>query len=147
MARNETYVAAPPEAVWDVLMEPESYAYWVVGSKKIRDVDPNWPEPGSRFHHTVGFAGPLTVSDNSEVEEIDEPKSLVLRVKARPLGVARVELYLKPEGNGTTVIMEENPLGGVVAKASSVVLDPAIKKRNVESLRRLKELAERRTGA
>lgn len=124
-------------------MDPDSYAYWVVGSKEVRDVDPSWPKEGSRFHHTVGFAGPLTVKDNTEIEEIDEPNSLVLRVRTRPWVVGRVELYLKPEGNGTTVIMYEYPVGGLVTRASSAILDLPTRGRNTKSLRRLKELAER----
>ena len=62
----------PPEAVWDVLADPGNYGYWVVGSKVIRDADPDWPAPGSRFHHTVGF-GPFTVSDHSEAIEAERP--------------------------------------------------------------------------
>ena len=27
----------PPTAVWDTLADPDSYGFWVVGSKTIRD--------------------------------------------------------------------------------------------------------------
>ena len=47
-----------PGDVWEVLADPGEYGYWVVGSKVIRDADANWPEPGSKFHHTIGF-GPV----------------------------------------------------------------------------------------
>ncbi len=30
----------PPEAVWEALADPGDYGYWVVGSKLIRDADP-----------------------------------------------------------------------------------------------------------
>jgi uncharacterized protein YndB with AHSA1/START domain len=147
MARNETHVAAAPDAVWDVLMDAHSYAHWVVGSKEVREPDASWPQPGSRFHHTIGIGGPLTVKDHTEIEEISAPLSLVLLAKTRPWAVARVELYLKPEDDGTTLIMEERPVGGLVARAASVLLDPLIKARNTESLRRLKRLAERRDSS
>ena len=61
VATNERYMPVPPEAVWDVLADPSSYGYWVVGSKQTRDAEPEWPAPGSKFHHTIGF-GPLTLT-------------------------------------------------------------------------------------
>ena len=49
----------PPQAVWDALADAGGYGYWVVGSKVIRDAEPVWPAPGSKFHHTVGV-GPVS---------------------------------------------------------------------------------------
>ena len=65
----------PPEAVWDVLADPGEYGYWVVGSKVIRDADPRWPEPGSRFHHTIGF-GPFTLDDHTVALETERPDGI-----------------------------------------------------------------------
>ena len=45
MATNERFMAVPPQAVWDVLADPAGYGYWVVGSKLIRDAEPDWPAP------------------------------------------------------------------------------------------------------
>ena len=58
----------PPEAVWGALADPGGYGYWVVGSKEIRDADPGWPAPGSRFHHTIGF-GPFALDDHTQALE------------------------------------------------------------------------------
>ena len=60
MATNERYMAVPPEVVWDVLADTSGYAYWVVGSKAIRDADPAWPRPGAKFHHTIGVGRELS---------------------------------------------------------------------------------------
>ena len=38
-----------PEAVWAALADPSGYEYWVVGSKAIRDADPEFPAPGTSF--------------------------------------------------------------------------------------------------
>lgn len=141
MSRNTIHVEVPPGRVFEVLADPRSYGYWVVGSKKIRDADRNWPNIGTKFHHTIGF-GPFTVNDNTQVEEVERPRKLVLRAKTRPLGAARVELTLEPEGDGTRVIMEENPVGGAPAKLASLPTQPLLWGRNVESLKRLKALAE-----
>jgi hypothetical protein len=60
MARNEHLIRASAEAVFDVLADPRSCAYCVIGSREIRAADDSWPEPGSRFKHTVN-AGPLRI--------------------------------------------------------------------------------------
>ena len=99
MSTNRRFIPTPPETVWRVLADPESYAYWVVGSKRIRAADPSWPAAGSRFHHTVGF-GPFTVDDHTESVADEPPRRLELRAKARPLGLAEVILELEPAGGG-----------------------------------------------
>ena len=75
----------PPEAVWDVLAEPGSYGYWVVGSKAIRDADPDWPAPGSKFHHTIGF-GPFTVADHRSRARDQRPRLLPAARQGPPRG-------------------------------------------------------------
>jgi len=49
MAVNEAYIAPSPDKVFDVLSDAESYGYWVVGSKEIREVEAGWPGSGTRF--------------------------------------------------------------------------------------------------
>ena len=145
MGRSELVVAAPPSDVWQILSEPEHYAHWVVGSSEIRGWDDEWPAVGSRFYHRVGEK-PLTIADNTEVLESEEPHRLVLRAKTRPLGVARVELQMEPHPAGTLVTMIEDPdvpLGGLLTPPP---LHALIRLRNGESLRRLRSLAEERAG-
>jgi hypothetical protein len=132
----------PPEAVWDVLADPGSYGYWVVGSKVIRDADPDWPAPGSKFHHTVGF-GPFKVSDHSEAVETERPGLFRLRAKGRPTGTAMVTLEMVPKDGGTLVRMKENPDGAVALLAFNPVVQLFVRGRNTESLARLEELALR----
>ena len=64
MTTIDRFMPVPPAAVWAALADPGGYGYWVVGSKLIRDADPDWPAPGTRFHHTIGF-GPFTVEDHT----------------------------------------------------------------------------------
>ena len=142
MATNERYMAVPPQAVWDVLADPAGYGYWVVGSKVIRDAEPGWPAPGSKFHHTIGV-GPLTLSDHTVALEADPPRLLRLRAKGRPAGTATVTLELQPRGGGTLVRMTENPDGVYSPMALNPVVHVTTKLRNAESLMRLEELALR----
>jgi uncharacterized protein YndB with AHSA1/START domain len=133
-----------PEAVWDVLADPASYQYWVVGSKAIRDADPGFPAPGTKFHHTIGV-GPLTVRDHTEVLTAERPRLMRLRAKARPLGTASVTLEMTAESGGTRVRMIENPDGPFAILALNPALHLFTKLRNAESLMRLEELALRRS--
>ena len=141
MSITERLVHASPEAVWSVLADPDAYAYWVVGSKDIRDADPSWPADGTRFHHTVGV-GPLSIKDHTEVVRAERPYRLLLHAKARPAGRAKVELLLVPRGNDTLVEMREEPASPLGRLGHNPVADLLLHGRNVESLRRLAELAE-----
>lgn len=141
MARTETTINATPERIWEVLSNPDNYGYWVVGSKYIRDADPGFPAPGTRFHHAVGF-GPLTVKDHTEVLEAEAPTRMKLRAKARPLGTAHVTLEIVPAVNGSAVTMIEDPGDALTAIVFNPLTHLAVRGRNVESLERLRELAE-----
>ena len=132
----------PPEAVWDALASPEGYGYWVVGSKVIRDAELDWPAPGSKFHHTIGF-GPFKVSDHTEALDARRPELLRIRAKSRPFGTAEVTLTMTPRNGGTTVSMTENPDGVVALLAFNPLVQLFTVGRNAESLMRLEELALR----
>jgi uncharacterized protein YndB with AHSA1/START domain len=143
MARNEHLMHASPEAVFDVLADPRSYAYWVLGSEEIRDADVSWPARGSRFHHTVKI-GPLRLKDHSEVEDVRPGRFLQLKVKGRPFGTARVKIELAPAEGGTRVTMIEDPGDTASAFVFTPLTHLLVCGRNVRSLDRLAELAEGR---
>ena len=146
MATNETTIAATPEQVFDILLDAGTYERWVMGCDDIRAVDPDWPQPGSKFHHTVGF-GPLKVQDTTKVIELDAPHRLVLEARARPAGVAKVSFTVTPCDEGSKVEIEEYPTRGVAKTIDNPVLDGMIKARNVETLRRLEREVEKRIAA
>ena len=142
MATTTAHVAASPERVFAVLSDPRSYEYWVVGSKEIRHWDPDFPATGTKFHHTF-LIGPLPIRDTTSVLEVDPPRRLLLRARARPTGIAHVTLELEPQDGGTRVSITEVPVEGLAARLHNPLQDKLIRSRNVESLRRLKRLAER----
>jgi uncharacterized protein YndB with AHSA1/START domain len=146
MARNVTTFPVPIAQVFAVLSDPESYAYWVVGSDSIRDADPSWPAVGAKLHHRIG-AGPFKLNDNTEVLEVTPPVHLVLQARARPFGTARVTLDLVDLGDGTQVTMVEGPGDAVSRVLFNPVADALLRRRNDEALRRLGELAGRRAAA
>lgn len=143
MARNEALVEASPETIFKVLIDADDYPRWVVGASDIRDVDTDWPAAGTAFHHRVGL-GPFTLADETTVLEIDRPRRLVLRAKARPAGTARITLELESAGSATRVTLLEDP-GDILTRLLFTPLTHlVVRLRNAESLRRLKRLAEQR---
>ena len=143
MAVNEIHIETPPERVFAVLADWRSYGDWVVGSRFIRGADPGFPAVGTRFHHQVGV-GPLHLNDHTKVIEVDQPRKLILKAKARPLGTAVVDLTLEPENGGTRVVMREDPGDTLSAFVFNPLTHLLVRGRNTESLDRLKRLAEER---
>ena len=141
MARNETFIAAPPSRVYEVLSNPEHYGEWVVGSREIRSADSDWPAVGTRFRHA---SGPPVIGseDDTTVTNTLAPVMLELHAQVRPYPGADVIMYLQPDADGTRVTMIEDPASAVLNVLIGPVGHGLIKLRNVESLRRLKELAE-----
>lgn len=143
MAHVSIELAAPPEAAFALLTDPWSYPRWLVGASAIRAVDGDWPAPGSRFHHRVGF-GPLAVPDSSEVLAIEAPGLLRLAVRARPL-ITAVVTFRVIGGDGCCVLAwEEEPARRLVGNLVRPVVDPLTHLRNHRSLVRFRAvLAER----
>jgi NAD(P)-dependent dehydrogenase (short-subunit alcohol dehydrogenase family)/uncharacterized protein YndB with AHSA1/START domain len=142
VARNRVHIHATPEEVFAVLSDPECYPKWVVGADTIRDYDEGFPQVGSRFHHKVG-PGPINIRDYTEVTEIDPPRRLVLKAKARPLGTATIALDLEESEDGTGVLMEETAGDRLTSVfVGNPVADTALRVRNAEALSRLKRVVE-----
>lgn len=142
MAKTNARIDTSPERIFELLDDARTYEFWVVGCKDIRAVDADWPAEGSAFHHAVGI-GPLSLEDHTSILEREAPRKLKLRARARPAGVAHVLIELEASGSGTNVVMFEEPVEGLPAKLHNPLQDHLIHRRNVESLRRLKWLAER----
>ncbi|MCU1353724.1 MAG: Polyketide cyclase/dehydrase [Acidimicrobiales bacterium] len=134
------YALVPIEEAWAAVVDPTTYPEWLVGARKIRDIDDGWPAVGSRFHHRVGLAGPLSVADTTEVLAIEEPHRLTLEARARPFGRAKVDFRLATETGDdgrtrTRITVDEVALGAVATVQP--VLDPVIDARNRASLNAL----------
>lgn len=141
MSRVSTVVDAPADEVWAVLADGWTYANWVVGTVKIRDVEPGWPEVGRKLHHAVGV-WPLLLQDETEVVACEPQQRLQLQARGWPLGEATVEVLLEPDGERTLVQLHEQPTHGPGALLHNRVLDKLVDKRNEETLDRLRRLVE-----
>lgn len=147
MPAVEMHLDVPPAVAWEVLASPREYGYWVTGANEVEDADPHWPAQGAVFRHKQGL-WPFHLRDTTEVLVCRPPHRLELEVRVRPLLVARVVLSLQPEAGGARVWMDEIPTGGALAMPLRVPPGPqAIRARNLESLRRLRRLADERARA
>jgi uncharacterized protein YndB with AHSA1/START domain len=148
-ARAEVSISAPRDVVFARLTDPRTYPAWLVGAQHIRDVDDDWPAPGSAFHHRIGI-GPLTVDDATTVVSVAPPDELVLRARIGPLGAALVRFRLV--GSEPTVVhfdeaAESGPLRRLGSGAGRWLLRPTIWGRNELSLVRLRDLLEDRAAS
>lgn len=145
MSVNRRVVKAGADEVWRVLADGWLYPLFVVGASRMRDVDDEWPEVGAELHHSVG-AWPMLIDDTTTVLEIEKPTMLRLRARAWPGGAAEVTFRLRPQGPETEVILEEDAVSGPGRLVPKLLRDPPLAWRNVETLRRLAHIAERRTN-
>jgi uncharacterized protein YndB with AHSA1/START domain len=146
MALNSISVSASPEAVFEVLDDAYAYPRWVVGARRVRRVDPDWPSIGSRFHHAVGTAAG-ELHDSSKVLARFPPDRMVLEVRFRPSGVARVEIDVARDGDGSLVTIFESLTSGPVSFLPRLIINPLLSVRNALSLQRLRHEVERRDRA
>jgi hypothetical protein len=140
---NTRNVSATPDDDWRVLSDGWLYPLWVVGASRMREVDDTWPQVGSKLHHSVGV-WPLLIDDSTSVTECVPGSRISLRARAWPAGEAAVTITLTAAGGQTEVAIEEDAVSGPGVLVPKPVRAALLKWRNVETLRRLAFLAERR---
>jgi uncharacterized protein YndB with AHSA1/START domain len=145
MSITKRVLKTTPDRVWAVLADGWLYPLWVVGASRMREVEDGWPAVGTRIHHSVG-AWPLLIDDYTEVLGCEPEHVLELRARAWPTGEAFVRIRLTRLGDETEVTMEEDVTTGPATLVPKPVRTPLLHQRNVETLRRLAFLAERRAS-
>src|SRR4051812_9498647 len=120
MSHNSRLIDCRPEDVFAVLADGWSFANWVVGSVRIRDVEPTWPAVGSKIHHSVGV-WPVLIDDHSEVEHVEPPHFLQLKVRAWPTGEGRVAIRCESQQGMALVTIEEDAESGPASLVPAVL--------------------------
>ena len=137
-------VNAPAKAVWQVLTDGWTYATWVVGASRVRDVDATWPATGSRIHHSFG-PWPAVIQDYTRVERSEPERELVLKARGWPVGEARVVINLTPTGaQSCRLSIQEDAIAGPGKGLPRTLRQTVIGPRNTETLYRLALIAEGR---
>jgi uncharacterized protein YndB with AHSA1/START domain len=146
MAVVERVIEASPERVWAVVADGWTYSDWVVGTAHIRNVDDSWPAPGAHLYHKAG-PWPVSLRDKTVVVRSDPPRELVMRPHLWPLGEAEVIMTLTEVSPGhTKVTIHEDFTAGPARWLRTKLNDLILHRRNVESLRRLSDVATRQTS-
>jgi uncharacterized protein YndB with AHSA1/START domain len=141
MSFNSRQLNVGVDRCFATIVDPTTYPHWLVGAKSIREVDADWPHPGSRFHHVVGV-GPLQLPDHTEVLAIEPGYRLQLKVKARPFITAVATFTVVGDDERCVVSIEEEPTIRSLGNLVRVVMDPTVHVRNHRSLRRLAEYVD-----
>lgn len=141
MSENERLIQASVEDVFAILTDGWTYASWVVGASRIRDVEPGWPQPGHSIHHSVGV-WPLLIDDTTTVEGYEPLRYLELKVRAWPTGEGQVEFVATDRGGSCHLLMREQTSKGPATRLPDALVQPVLRLRNAETLQRLALLAE-----
>ncbi|MGW6276907.1 SRPBCC family protein [Kribbella sp. NPDC055071] len=141
MTENERLIDASVAEVFAVLTDGWTYAAWVVGASRVRDVESGWPQPGHSIHHSVGV-WPLLLNDTTTVEQYEPDRFLQLKVRAWPTGAGIVEFVGTHHDGRCRLVMREQAVSGPFAAVPHQLIDPILRLRNDESLYRLALLAE-----
>ena len=144
MSENERLIHADIKDVFAILTDGWSYAGWVVGASRVRDVEAGFPEPGRSIHHSVG-AWPLLIDDTTRALEYEPLRRLLLRVRVWPVGEGEVEFVATETAEGCRLVMREHTTSGPATLMPSAVADVMLRARNAETLERLALLAEKQS--
>jgi uncharacterized protein YndB with AHSA1/START domain len=137
-SEREIEIAAPPEAVWEVLTD---FARWPQWNPEVKSMSFEGPlAPGSVFRWK---AGPGTIV--STVEEIDRPR--YVRWRGRTMTIGAVHEWRVEERDGGTHVETEESFSGVLARLLRGSLQKQLDRALDEGLGHLKREAERRAGA
>jgi carbon monoxide dehydrogenase subunit G len=143
-------IDAPPQEVWDVIMDPERFGDWVTIHRKLCRVDEGEPcREGFKMDQRLVLRGaPFTV--HWTLTEVEEPKVGTFEGKGPAGSYARVTNRLKDLDGGRTCFDYENEFkapGGVMGALASRVLVGGMPEREANrSLKQLKRLVEKESA-
>jgi uncharacterized protein YndB with AHSA1/START domain len=138
-------IDAPPERVWETVMDPGSFPHWVTIHRKINHVDSGPVREGMRMDQTLCLRG-ANFKVKWTLTECDEARRAVWEGVGPMRSHAHTEYVLTPDGNGGTKFHYVNDFrapGGPLGAAASRVLVGGLPAREAHrSLQQLKQLVE-----
>ena len=138
---HSVQIAAPPEAIWRLLVDPNSWRFWWPNIRAVEVADRKLLHEGSTFELALQM-GWLPVTLRPRVEIAQEPKTLHWTTER--FGVSgRHAFYLEPRPRGTAVSRREVLSGPGLPLFRLLRLDHSTAVMFRDSLRGLKRLVER----
>jgi uncharacterized protein YndB with AHSA1/START domain len=136
-------IAAPPEHVYEVVMDPSRLGEWVTIHHRLEGAPPDRLEKGSKLTQYLKLAG-RRFKVLWTVVENDPCKRVVWEGRGPVASHARVEYGFAPNGDGTTFryINEYDLPGGFLGRLAGRTVSRVTGKELNGSLQRLKSLVE-----
>ncbi len=138
-------IAAPPEKVWELAMDPERLHEWVTIHRRLHDHDGGPPHKGYAMVQTLHLRG-VNFKVHWELVACDERHHAEWHGRGPARSHAETEYRLTPIDGGTHFAYRnvfKAPLGPLGAVASRALVGGLPRREADASLRRLKALAER----
>jgi len=139
-------IAAPPQAIWDVIMDPHRFGDWVTIHRKLGKVDDGDLRAGFRVEQTLCLHH-ANFKVKWELAEWDEPFHAIWEGRGPAGSRARTVDDLTPLDGGRSTRFdyrnEYSSPGGFLSRVAGRVLVGGVAEREAnQSLRRLKALLE-----
>jgi uncharacterized membrane protein len=143
-------IDAPPEHVYDLVLDPARLDEWVTIHRRINARDAGPPREGYEMDQTLCLRG-ANFKVHWTLTEADRPDRATWEGRGPAHSYARTSYGLKPRDGGKTRFEYENefkPPGGFVGAAASRMLIGGVPEREaMRSLQRLKALIENGKGS
>jgi uncharacterized protein YndB with AHSA1/START domain len=147
--QREIDIQAPPEAVYDVVTDPDCLGDWVTIQEELEQAPEGDLEPGSELRQRCKVAG-TRFHLSWKVVEADRPKRVVWEGHG-PMGSRAKAVYgFSRDGDGGTRFSYLNEFGlpgGPAGRLAGRAVAAASGREADRTLKRLKELVEKKAGA
>jgi uncharacterized protein YndB with AHSA1/START domain len=139
-------IDAPPERVWETVMNPNRLKDWVTIHRAVRDVSAQPLKQGATMEQTLHIRG-VSFHVHWTLTDVKEPHVAEWEGRGPAHSRARIRYQLSGDGDGPTEFEYTNefhpPGGRLGTVASRVIVGAASEREANNSLQRLKSLLER----
>jgi len=145
LVKTSVEIAAPPERVWKVVMDPHRLGDWVTIHRRLGRVSDDPLEDGSTMEQTMCLRG-ASFKVTWHVAKLDAPRLAEMEGRGPARSKAFIRDELVPIEGGTRFDYTNDfkaPMGPLGSMASRVLVGGASEREASASLQKLKALVER----
>lgn len=147
VVETSTVIAASPEEVWDVVMDPHRLEEWVTIHRRVDEISDGAPRAGFRMKQTMRLRG-ATFHVRWLLADCEVGRRALWEGQGPARSRAQIEYLLDEEDGGTRFHYRNEfhpPLGSLGAAASRALIGGISEREAQRSLDRLKALLEDRS--